>query len=50
MSSPATYTRTAIVLHWVLAALIIGNLAFGLYAVDLPLSPRKLSGPRTCSA
>ena len=42
MTSAQGYTRGAIVLHWVLAALIIGNLAFGLYAVDLPLSPRKL--------
>ena len=42
MSSPAGYGRTAIVLHWVLAALIIGNLAFGLYTVGLPLSPQKL--------
>jgi cytochrome b561 len=36
------YTRTAIVLHWLLAALIVGNLAFGLSIVDLPVSPRKL--------
>ena len=36
------YTRTAIALHWILAALIIANLAFGLSIVDLPVSPRKL--------
>ena len=42
MTPGAGYTRTAIVLHWVLAALIIGNLAFGLYTVGLPLSPQKL--------
>ena len=36
------YTPAAIALHWILAALIIGNLAFGLYAVGLPLSPQKL--------
>jgi cytochrome b561 len=36
------YTRTAIGLHWVAALLIIGNLAFGLYMVDLPLTPSKL--------
>lgn len=36
------YTRTAITLHWILAVLIIGNLAFGLYTVGLPLSPTKL--------
>ena len=39
---PTDYTRTAIGLHWVAAALILGNLAFGLYMVDLPLSPAKL--------
>lgn len=38
----ADYSRTAIGLHWVAALLIIGNLAFGLYMVDLPLSPAKL--------
>ena len=36
------YTGTAIALHWIAAALIAGNLAFGLYMVDLPLSPAKL--------
>jgi len=36
------YTRTAITFHWILAALIIANIAFGLYTVDLPLSPQKL--------
>ena len=41
-ASPADYTATAIALHWVAAALIVGNLAFGLYMVDLPLSPAKL--------
>lgn len=39
---PAAYTRPAIALHWVLAILIVGNIAFGLYTVDLPLSPQKL--------
>ncbi len=38
----ADYSRTAIGLHWVAALLIIGNLAFGLTMVDLPLSPAKL--------
>jgi cytochrome b561 len=32
----------AIGLHWIAALLIIGNLAFGLYMVDLPLTPAKL--------
>ena len=36
------YTSTAIAFHWILAALIITNLAFGLYTVNLPLSPQKL--------
>jgi cytochrome b561 len=36
------YTRTAIALHWVVAFLIIGNLAFGLYVAGLPISPAKL--------
>jgi cytochrome b561 len=39
---PTDYTRTAIGLHWIAAALIVGNLAFGLYMVDLSLSPAKL--------
>jgi cytochrome b561 len=41
---PATsrYTRTAIALHWIVAVLILFNLAFGLYTVNLPLSPQKL--------
>jgi cytochrome b561 len=39
---PLRYTGPAIALHWIVAALILVNLAFGLYAVDLPLSPQKL--------
>lgn len=38
----ARYTPAAIALHWIVALLIIANLALGLYTVDLPLSPRKL--------
>jgi cytochrome b561 len=38
----SSYTRTAIALHWIVAALILFNLAFGLYTVNLPLSPQKL--------
>jgi len=41
-AAPSRYTATAIALHWGLAALIIGNLAFGLYMVGLPLTPQKL--------
>jgi cytochrome b561 len=36
------YTRGAIAFHWIVAALIVFNLCFGLYLVDLPLSPQKL--------
>jgi cytochrome b561 len=36
------FTHTAIALHWIAAILIIGNLAFGLYMVGLPLTPAKL--------
>ena len=39
---PTRYTSTAIVLHWLAAALILGNFAFGLYMTDLPVSPDKL--------
>ncbi|MEO7744122.1 MAG: cytochrome b [Usitatibacter sp.] len=39
---PTRYTRTAIALHWAVALLVLVNLAFGLYVVDLPLSPQKL--------
>lgn len=42
MNDPASYGKPAIALHWLLAALIVANLAFGLYVVDLPLSPAKL--------
>ncbi|MBL0140913.1 MAG: cytochrome b [Betaproteobacteria bacterium] len=41
-SNTTEFTATAIGLHWIAALLIIGNLAFGLYMVDLPLSPSKL--------
>lgn len=36
------YTPTAKALHWLIAALIIGVLALGIYMHDLPLSPEKL--------
>ena len=36
------YTPAAIALHWILAGLILGNLAFGLYTAGLELSPQKL--------
>jgi cytochrome b561 len=40
--SPIRFGATAIGLHWIAALLIAGNFAFGLYMVDLPLSPAKL--------
>jgi cytochrome b561 len=38
----ARYTDTAIALHWLMAALILGTFGVGLYMADLPLSPTKL--------
>ena len=37
-----TYTRTAIVLHWLIALLILAAFPLGLYMSDLALSPLKL--------
>jgi cytochrome b561 len=42
MTMPRRYGPVAIALHWIAAALILANLAFGLYLVGLPLSPQKL--------
>ena len=36
------YTPAAVAFHWIVATLILANLALGLYTVDLPLSPQKL--------
>lgn len=36
------YSPAAIALHWIVAVLILFNLAYGLYTVSLPLSPQKL--------
>jgi cytochrome b561 len=36
------YTGTAIALHWLLAVMILGALALGVYMVDLPMSPQRL--------
>lgn len=38
----ARYTRTAITLHWLMAAMIIGMFPLGWYMTDLILSPEKL--------
>ena len=37
-----SYTKTAKVLHWLMAILLFGLLALGFYMHDLPLSPDKL--------
>ena len=37
-----TYTPVAKGFHWLMAVLILGALALGLYMNDLPLSPQKL--------
>ncbi len=37
-----TYSRPAVLLHWLLAALIVGTFGFGLYMVELPFSPARL--------
>ena len=39
----ATYTPVAKTLHWLLAVLVLGLLAFGFWMTDLPLSPDKLT-------
>lgn len=39
---PARYTRTAIILHWLLAAAILGSLAAGAWMTELPFSPQRL--------
>ncbi|AWI55363.1 cytochrome b [Aquabacterium olei] len=41
-SSTHRYTLTAIALHWLLAAGILGAFAMGLYLDSLPFSPAKL--------
>jgi cytochrome b561 len=41
-TSSQSYTQVAIALHWVIATVILCNLALGLYMHDLPLSPLKL--------
>src|SRR5690606_9352036 len=36
------YTRTAMLLHWLVALGLVGTFALGFYMHDLPLSPSKL--------
>jgi cytochrome b561 len=42
MVAAARYTPTAIALHWLLALLILGTLAVGLYMTSLPFSVQRL--------
>ena len=42
MAQPKTYTRTAIALHWLLAAGLLGMIGMGLYMTSLPFSPARL--------
>ena len=42
MDSTPRYTGTAIALHWLLALLIGGTFALGLYMHELPMSPTRL--------
>jgi cytochrome b561 len=39
---PERYTRTAVLLHWLLALAIVMNFGVGLYMHELPFSPRRL--------
>ena len=42
MTTSARYTRTAIVLHWLLGLMIVGSFGVGFYMADLPFSPSRL--------
>lgn len=42
MNHTERYTFTAALLHWLLAPMILGALALGVYMTDLPLSPERL--------
>lgn len=42
MSTTASYTRTAIGLHWLVAVAIVATFGLGLYMHELPFSPDKL--------
>lgn len=42
MPASDRYTGTAIALHWLIALMIVGGFAIGLYMTDLKLSPEKL--------
>ena len=42
MPNADRYSLPAIALHWLLALMILGTLAFGAYMTDLPFSPQRL--------
>jgi len=42
MNAAPRYDPTAIALHWLLAAMILGTLGMGLYMTGLPFSPARL--------
>lgn len=42
MPTVSRYSAPAVLLHWLLAVLITGTFALGLYMADLPLSPTRL--------
>jgi cytochrome b561 len=41
-SVPSQYTATAKLLHWLMAVLLVAQVALGVYMHELPLSPEKL--------
>lgn len=41
-SSGDRYTRTALSLHWLIAAVVAGGFGLGVYMADLPVSPERL--------
>ena len=40
--SMARYSRTAVLLHWLLGAALVAMLGVGLYMTELPFSPQRL--------
>jgi cytochrome b561 len=42
IATPDQYTRTAVLLHWLVFVLIACSFPLAVYMVDLPLSPQKL--------
>jgi cytochrome b561 len=42
MTAPQRYTRTAVLLHWLLGLAILTSFCVGLYMSDLPMSPTRL--------